>query len=107
MLHGVTFWFDTSCTASMLPVTATHAARLFCHPITATRDGAAPTSPWPHALALRPGATICVVEIAVYLALGARWEALAAPGGWRPIATLSAAMLVPVVWCRRIVDFEC
>jgi cobalamin synthase len=51
------------------------------------------------------GATICVVEVAVYLVLGADWAALSAPGGWRPLATLAAAMLVPVVWGRRIVEF--
>jgi hypothetical protein len=53
---------------------------------------------------LRPGATIQATEIAVYLALGADWAAVGR-GGWRPLATLFAAMLVPVAWSRRIVDF--
>ncbi|GBF88539.1 adenosylcobinamide-GDP ribazoletransferase [Raphidocelis subcapitata] len=50
------------------------------------------------------GATIQATEIAVYLALGADWGAVAR-GGWRPLATLFGAVLVPVAWTRRIVDF--
>jgi hypothetical protein len=63
------------------------------------RPGAAPQLPPP------PGATISVTEIAIYLALGANWGALREFDGWAPLATLAAAMVVPVVWSRRIVDF--
>jgi hypothetical protein len=48
-----------------------------------------------------------ITEIAVYLALSADWAALAAEDGWRPILVLLAALVVPVVWGRRIVDFSC
>lgn len=50
-----------------------------------------------------------VAEIAIYLALSADWAALARgdPPGWRALATLAAALVVPVCWSRQIVDFEC
>jgi hypothetical protein len=68
-------------------------------------------NPWPHppnhpnpstSLA---GATIQVTEIAIYLGLGANWAALGQYEGWGPLATLAAAVVVPVVWSRQIVEF--
>lgn len=58
------------------------------------------------------GATVQITEILIYLALSARWGALA-PGAagagdaWRHIGVLLAAVVVPVAWTRQIVDFAC
>lgn len=61
----------------------------------------------PHPPLCAPGATIQVAEIAIYLALSANWAALAAPAGWQPLAVLAAAMVVPLLYTRQIVDFAC
>lgn len=48
------------------------------------------------------GATIAATELAIYLVLAADWAAVAAR--WQPLAVLAAAAVVPVVYCRRIIQ---
>lgn len=50
------------------------------------------------------GATIQVAELACYLVLSADWSA--AKERWQPLAMLAMVAAVPVVYCRRIIDFK-
>ena len=55
------------------------------------------------------GATIMVAELAVYMALTANWEALFAADdntAWHCILTCALISAIPVVYARRIVDFN-
>ena len=51
-------------------------------------------------------AILQVAELCSYLALLADWAVLFDDSGaWQPLAMLLVAIAVPVVYCRRIVDF--
>lgn len=54
------------------------------------------------------GATIMVCELAVYMAMSARWEALTTGGmqAWRPLLQCALVSLGPLLYARRIVDFN-
>eukprot|EP00873_Tetraselmis_striata_P005069 jgi/Tetstr1/425333/TSEL_015782.t1 len=52
------------------------------------------------------GATIMVAELAVYMALSARWDSLAGASAWPPLLACAAVSAVPVLYARRIVDFN-
>lgn len=46
-----------------------------------------------------------VAEVVVYLVLIADWKQLRGVEGWRPLAILVAVAAIPVVYCRKIIDF--
>lgn len=54
------------------------------------------------------GATIQVAELAAYCALLADWGVLASgsAAAWQPLALLAGVVVLPVLYSRRIVDFN-
>ncbi|KAF8073024.1 CYCB2-3 [Scenedesmus sp. PABB004] len=51
------------------------------------------------------GATIQLIELAVYLVLLADWPALG-DARWRPLLALAGVVALPIAYTRRIVDFD-
>ena len=52
------------------------------------------------------GATIMVCELAVYMAMSVRWESLTTGDAWQPLLTCALTSCIPLMYARRIVDFN-